>query len=148
MKIHNLTNTIVHGINHVSVPEGVEALYLYGSALSGRLRCDSDIDIALLSSHEIEPFCRLELISKVEALTASLIKPSGFEYPVSVLDLRGKYISFELQYTVITEGKLIFERDKVQRYEFENAVKRDYFDFIPYLRLLRKKKYGQLLQKV
>jgi len=33
-----------------SMPEGVVAIYLFGSSITGRLRAESDIDIAILPS--------------------------------------------------------------------------------------------------
>jgi hypothetical protein len=62
--------------------------------------------------------------------------------------MRGKYVSLQLLYTIITEGKLLYESAHKERIYFEHALKREYFDFIPYLLLLRKRKYGDLYKKV
>jgi predicted nucleotidyltransferase len=132
----------------ITIPEGVEAIYLYGSIVKNRVRADSDIDVAMLPSYGIDDFEKLELISKIQSIFASLFFKAGFKQEVSVLDLRGKYSSLQLLYKVITAGILVFERDRLQRLDFENAVKREYFDFEPFLRLLRKEKHGTLFQKV
>jgi len=66
---------------------------------------------------------------------------------MSILDMRGRYVSVQLLYKIVTEGVLIYERDVAQRREFENAVKREYFDFGPYLVSLRERKYGHILQE-
>jgi hypothetical protein len=87
-------------------------------------------------------------VAKVEGLIEKLLRKMGVSREISVLDLREKYVSVSLQYKVITEGILIYEKDALERLEFENSVKREYFDFVPYLRLLRKRKYGHLLQKI
>lgn len=129
-------------------PGGVVALYLYGSFIKGRLRAESDIDVAFLPSSKIAVDERLMLISKVEALVASILKAMGIQRDISVLDLKGKYVPVTLQYKVITEGMLFFERDRDARVEFENTVKGEYFDFMPFLESLREKRYGALSEKV
>ncbi|HEX8949575.1 MAG TPA: nucleotidyltransferase domain-containing protein [Dissulfurispiraceae bacterium] len=125
----------------------IAALYLYGSAVQGRLRIDSDIDIALLASYEVDAAERLALISVVESVVSRLLREGGFRQEISVADLRGKYMSISLQYKIITEGMLVYEGDRGQRIDFENAVKGEYFDFVPFLKYLRRRKRGNILQK-
>jgi predicted nucleotidyltransferase len=129
------------------IPKEIIALYLYGSSVTGKLRNESDIDIAFLPSHKTAKEERLIIIAKMEGMMEKLLREMGISRQISVLDLRGKYLSVSLQYKVITEGLLIYEKDALERLEFENTVKREYFDFVPYLRYLRKRKYGHLLQK-
>jgi predicted nucleotidyltransferase len=130
------------------IPKEIIALYLYGSSVTGKLRNESDIDIAFLPSHKTAEDERLIIIAKVEGMIEKLLREMGISREISVLDLREKYVSVSLQYKVITEGILIYEKDALERLEFENTVKREYFDFVPYLRFLRKRKYGHLLQKI
>jgi predicted nucleotidyltransferase len=130
------------------MPKEVVALYLYGSSVTGKLRNESDIDIAFLPSHKTTMKERLIIISKVKGFIEKLLREMGISREVSILDLREKYVSVSLQYRVITEGILIYEKDALERLEFENTVKREYFDFVPYLKYLRKRKYGNLLQKI
>ncbi len=131
-----------------SIPKEIVALYLFGSSVTGKLRKESDIDIAFLPSHKITKEERLIIVAKVEGFIEKLLRKMGISREISVLDLREKYVSVSLQYKVITEGILIYEKDALERLEFENTVKREYFDFAPYLRFLRKRKYGHLLQKI
>jgi len=130
-----------------SIPKEIIALYLYGSSVTGKLRNESDIDAAFLPSHKTTKEKRLIIIANVEGIIEKLFREMGISREISVLDLRDKYVSVSLQYKVITEGLLIYEKDAFERLEFENTVKREYFDFVPYLRYLRKRKYGYLLQK-
>ena len=141
-------NSLKSKLSDVTIPGGVDAIYLYGSIVTNRVRADSDIDVAILPSPGIDDFERLEIISKIQSIFASLFLKAGFKQEISVLDLRGKYSSLQLLYKVITAGVLVFERARLQRLDFENAVKREYFDFEPFLRLLRKEKHGTLFQKV
>lgn len=148
MPVNDGIADIKSSIKAVSVPEGVVALYLYGSFIHGRLRAESDIDVAFLPSVKITTDERLVIIAKVEALVATALKKAGIQRDVSVLDLGGKYVPVTLQYKIITEGELLFERDRAARVEFENTVKSEHFDFMPFLEALRERKYGALSEKV
>lgn len=130
------------------IPEEIVAIYLYGSTTTGRLREESDIDIGILPLHNTTAEERLVLIAKMEGIVSKILKEKGIVMEVSIADLRGRFIPVTLQYKIVTEGILLYERDAVERSEFENAVKREYFDFIPYLEYLRERKYGHLRSKV
>jgi predicted nucleotidyltransferase len=142
-----MTELLISKMKEIPMPESIAAMYVYGSIVPGRLRNDSDIDIAILPSFETNDFEKLQLISKVAAIITSALKTIGTDREVSVLDMRGRYVSLQLLYKIITEGTLIYDSDSTQRIDFENAIKRDYFDFEPYLLGLRKRKYGDLYQK-
>jgi predicted nucleotidyltransferase len=131
-----------------SIPEEIVAIYLYGSSITERVREESDIDIAILPLHNTTGEERLILIAKIEGIVSKTLKQKGIFREVSIADLRGRFIPITLQYTIVTEGILLYERDAIERSEFENAVKREFFDFIPYLEYLREKKYGYLRSKV
>lgn len=131
-----------------SLPDGLIAIYLYGSSVRGKLRAESDIDIAILPSHKTTDEQRLILISQVEGAIAKLLKENGIQRDISIVNLRDKFLSLTLQYKIITSGFLLYERESTERLEFENYVKREYFDFAPYLSQLRKRKYGSLYTKI
>lgn len=124
------------------IPSDVIALYLYGSILKDRLREDSDLDIAMLADHSIAPEERLRLIAEIEAIFGKLFRFMGFNQDISILDMRAPYVSIELLYSVITKGVCIYERSHDERLEYEATVKTEYFDFMPFIRELRKKRYG------
>jgi len=131
-----------------SIPEKIAAVYLYGSSISGRLREESDIDIAILPLYNIADEEKLVLIAKIEGVVSKMLKEKGILREVSIVDLRGRFIPLTLQYKIVTEGTRLYERNALERAEFENALKREYFDFIPYLDYLRERKYGNLPSKV
>jgi predicted nucleotidyltransferase len=135
-------------IKEKPMPNEIVAIYVYGSFVQGKLRDDSDVDIAVLPSFETNDFDRLQLISKTVAIVASVLNSIGIHKEVSILDMRGKYVSLQLLYKIITEGIMIYQRAPAERIYFEQAVKREYFDFIPYVISLRKRKYGDLYKKV
>ncbi len=132
----------------MNIPEGVAAIYLYGSSVNGKMREESDIDIAFLPSFKTTLDERLILISKVEGIIAKLLSEKGMIREISVVDLRGKFIALTLQRKIIAEGILLYEKDAMERVEFENSIKREYDDFAPFLNLLRARKYGHLHSKI
>ncbi len=56
------------------IPTEIEAIYLYGSILKGKLRTESDIDIAILPNHRVDEMKALELISKIESVFTKIFK--------------------------------------------------------------------------
>jgi predicted nucleotidyltransferase len=145
-----LADTIINlksKINPSSIPKEIIALYLYGSAIAGRLRKESDIDIAILISHNTTTEAKIGLMAIIESIFSKLLRRGNGLREISIVDLRGKFIPVTLQYKIITNGVLLYEKDAIERFEFENSVKSEYFDFVPYLRFLRKKKYGNIHSK-
>lgn len=148
MKKQNLIKILKRKLESNNIDKRIVALYLYGSIISGkRLRNDSDIDIAMLVSHETGNMERVGLISKIEELFTNIFISLGINNQISVLDMRSKYASLQLLYEVITKGVCIYEREYYERLEFENLVKREYFDFVPFLKKLRQVKYGFIYPK-
>lgn len=142
-----MISNIIEKLKEFTIPDGIIALYLYGSFIKGRLREDSDIDIAVLTEHSLKPEERLTLISELEALFSKIFKSSGFSQDINIMDMRARYASVELLYRIVREGQCIYERSHEERLEFENMVKSEYFDFYPFLRELRKKRYGRIISK-
>lgn len=140
----DLLNSKLKGI---FTPEGVVAIYIYGSILKGKVREDSDIDIAMLTHHDVDAMERLGLIARIEAIFTSIFKSIGFYHEVRVLDMRSKYVSLQLLYEVITKGACVYEKSHNERREFENIIKGECYDFVPFLMSLRKRKYGFIYQK-
>lgn len=148
MKIKDLLQELESKTLALSIPEEIVGVYLYGSSITEKLREESDIDIAILPLHNTTGEERLVLIAKMESIVGKILKERGISREVSIVDLRGRFIPITLQYKIVTEGMLLYEKDAIERYEFENAVKREFFDFMPYLEYLREKKYGYLHSKV
>lgn len=98
-----------------SVPEEIIAIYLYGSSARGVLREESDIDVAILPSYKTTEEERLGLIARVEGIIDKLLRKKGIQREISILDLRGKFVSLTLQYKIVTEGILLYERDAGER---------------------------------
>lgn len=148
MKEQNLIKALKRKLESKNIDRRIVALYLYGSIISGKkLRDDSDIDIAMLVSHKTSGVERVALISEIEELFTNIFISLGINNQISILDMRSKYASLQLLYEVITKGACIYERAYYERLEFENIVKREYFDFAPFLKKLRQVKYGFIYSK-
>ena len=148
MKIKDLLQELKSKTLAPSIPEEIVGVYLYGSSITEKLREESDIDIAILPLHDTPGEERLVLIAKMESIVSKILKEREIFREVSIVDLRGRFIPITLQYKIVTGGMLLYEKDAIERSEFENAVKREFFDFMPYLEYLREKKHGYLHSKV
>ncbi len=89
--------------------EAILAAYLFGSAVTGRMRATSDVDLAVLArrEHEIDfPFLAFAALLEREC-----------EHPIDLvlLNRAGELLKFQVR----RYGRLIFERDATKRKEFE-----------------------------
>ncbi len=124
----------------------VTLAYLYGSAAVGQSLPTSDLDIALVLCRTEEepagsPEERLQLESAVEA---ALVRRGILNPDVRVIDP----LPLTLRGQVATQGVRLYSRDEVARVEFETRTWKEYFDFEPVARMLRRafvddvRKYG------
>lgn len=90
---------------------GVQAIYRFGSSVTGSTRPDSDIDLAVLVDRALDPRNRFDL---QERLAARLGRS------VDLVDLRRA--STVLASQVITTGQLLYEGDGTSRGAFEDYV--------------------------
>ncbi len=90
----------------------IEAIYLHGSALTGRLRPDSDIDIGLLTERGID----LDTKSRIH-YSLELERRIGREIDLGVVSSRNLVYTAE----VILRGNRIFARDR-DRVELTEAT--------------------------
>lgn len=137
-----LTKKITQELQNYRIPHEVVSIYLYGSILRGELRADSDIDVAFLPHFKTSEIQTLELISDIESIFTKIFKKLGIYNEVSVLNMRGKYVSIELLFNIIRTGVCIYEKSQDEHFEFKNFVMREYLDFKPFLETLRAKRYG------
>jgi len=109
--------------------------YLYGSYARGEETPLSDLDIAMLWENE----------GSVEARKRDLLRLSQklsrrFNLDVDVRSLNDA--TLELQYRVVSEGKVLFCENRSKRLEFENRVVMEFLDFKPMIAV-----YNQYLHK-
>jgi predicted nucleotidyltransferase len=91
-----------------------ELIYLFGSYAKGNARPDSDLDLAFLSSKEIDDYQRF--------LTAQKLA-SKLNIEVDLIDLKKASTVFKAQ---IIQGKLLYAEDKKQKQEFEMLTLKKY----------------------
>jgi hypothetical protein len=103
--------------------EDIVFVYLFGSFITERPF--SDIDLGIFTSSELSSPLDYEL--GLESELERIVK-----YPVDVRVLNRAPLSF--CYNVIRCGKLIVDRNRNLRAEFESRVLRAYFDFMPFRR--------------
>ena len=113
-------------------PDGVIAVYLFGSFARGSERPESDVDIAVLyADAPAKTFDGLPL-----ALEERLERQLGRAVQVVVLN----HASADLIHHVLMDGKLLIDRDPSSRIQFEVRARNEYFDLQPILRRYRKTK--------
>ena len=115
----------------------VIAAYLYGSAVKGNLRADSDIDIGILLADDAVPD-HLYAIRMAREIRSRC----HLDRDVDVRILNRRPIRF--LYQVLRYGKLVFVRDERKKVEFETGVLKEYLDFKPFLREYDRKRKERL----
>ncbi len=104
----------------------VDVAYLFGSRARGDATLESDWDFAILLSRNFEdPYGLVGLIADL----AGALNVDDREVNVVILN----DAELSLAHRVVSEGRVIFERDVERRVEFEVNVIKFYLDFKPLL---------------
>jgi predicted nucleotidyltransferase len=106
----------------------VSLVYLFGSQVTGRTGPLSDYDLGVLTDREGESPPRR---AALEHALAALLNTERLD----VVWLTQAPV--ELAFAVISEGRLLYERDAADRVEYEARVMSRYFDYLPVLRAQR-----------
>jgi len=112
-----------------SRPDGMAAVYLFGSVARGQARADSDVDVAVL--YKADPPRTLEGLPL--ALEDDLERLLG--RPVDVVALNRAPV--DLVHRVLLDGILVLETDRPARIAFEVKSRNEYFDLLPVLHRYR-----------
>jgi predicted nucleotidyltransferase len=119
---------------------GVAVVYLFGSRSTGQDTPLSDVDIGVV-------FQALHLEEETRAVYQSLFEIFSDQYPsrkVDIVFLQAAPLA--LQYSVLKEGKVLFQEDPIFRADYENRVINQYLDFRPvldYFDSVAAKRYAQ-----
>lgn len=108
--MHPGDNDLIVDTIRAAMP-GVQAVYRFGSTVSGAVHAASDIDIGVLAAGPLEPMARFAL---QETLAIRLHRS------VDLVDLRAA--STVMQSQVVTSGVVIHEGDGLERSAFEDLV--------------------------
>ncbi|HBO16479.1 MAG: putative nucleotidyltransferase [Candidatus Moranbacteria bacterium GW2011_GWE2_35_2-] len=101
--------------------------YLFGSQATGKAIKNSDIDIAIMLSKDIDAKKRFDIRCKIISELSKIFKK---ETEVVILN-DTKSILFK--FVIIKEGKLIYAKDHGEKLEFELKTMNDYYDFAPFI---------------
>ena len=113
-------------------PDGVIAVYLFGSFARGSERPESDVDIAVLyADPPAKTFDELPL-----ALEERLESRLGRQVEVVVLN----HASADLIHHVLKDGRLLIDLAPSSRIQFEVRARNEYFDLQPILHRYRRTK--------
>ena len=103
-----------------------QAVYLFGSAASGKTHHESDIDLGIVPAPGAS-------LSKLDIL-ADLAK-AGFEHAdVVILETDDILLKWE----AVRPNRLVYQTPDFDRGDYFSRIMRQYFDFLPYLEAQRK----------
>jgi predicted nucleotidyltransferase len=103
----------------------ISLVYLFGSCVEGTTGPLSDVDLGILT----EPDARVtQCRSELYAILTDTLKTGQ----IDIVMLR--HAPVELAYSIIAQGRILYERDVAIRVEFEAMVMARYGDYLPVLR--------------
>jgi predicted nucleotidyltransferase len=104
----------------------IQAVYLFGSTLSGKTHAESDLDLAVVPRDKAIRARKLDLL-------ADLVR-AGFEnVDLVFLDTTDIVLKFE----AVKHNRLLYQSPDFDRGEFYSLIVRQYLDFLPYLKVQR-----------
>jgi predicted nucleotidyltransferase len=100
-------------LKRLSQMKSVSAIFIFGSYCSGRMREDSDIDIAVLvkKANEKEKF--------------NILGEGGGRFDISIFER----LPLIIQFRVLKEGKLVFCKDEKYLHDVKFKILREYLDY-------------------
>lgn len=111
----------------------IHLVYLFGSQVTGKTGPMSDYDLAIFDA------AREDSLDLQAAFQYAVVKLLNTERVDVVLLNRAPV---ELAYSIIADGKLLYQKDTYTRVEFEAGVMSKYGDYLPVLRFFQQ----QILQ--
>ena len=112
----------------VSARAQVRLVYLFGSQIGGEIGPLSDVDLGVLLARDAP-------VTRIRAQLAHLFSAALEGNSADLVILNQAPI--ELAYAVIAQGKIIYQRDRAERVEYEADVMSRYGDYLPFLRAQR-----------
>lgn len=118
-------------LNARAEAEGIAAAWLFGSVARGTAGPGSDVDVGILYRRPPP----LTLTGLGLDLEGDLESALGL--PVQLVVLNRAPVDLTIR--VLRDGKLLVDRDRSQRLQFEVRARNEYWDLEPYLRLYRQR---------
>lgn len=113
----------------------IQAVYLFGSVASGNTHTESDIDLAIVPLDKT-------LRSKKLDILADLTKNGFNSIDLVFLDTQDIILRFE----AVRQNHLVYCRLNFDANSFYSLIVRQYFDFLPYLKVQREATKQRILQ--
>ena len=105
----------------------VQAVYLFGSFVSGRTHAESDLDVAIVPRHPQVRDAKLDML-------ADLAHAGFCDVDLVFLDTN----DIVLKYEAVRQNQVVYQTEDFDRGSFYSEVVRKYLDFLPYLEVQRK----------
>lgn len=105
---------------------GIQAVYLFGSAAGGQLHSESDLDLAICPRDSSLRAQKLDIL-------ADLARHGFCNVDLVFLDTQDAVVKFES----VRKNHLLYCADGFDASAFYSLVLRQYFDFLPYLKIQR-----------
>jgi predicted nucleotidyltransferase len=106
--------------DYFSKRKNISAVYIFGSFNTERFNRNSDLDLALIYSKELDKFKRFDLKLELMAELEKLV-----ELEVDIVDFETVDLKIKHQ---ILDGKLIYCSDQIRRVELEKRAILNYID--------------------
>lgn len=102
--------------------------YLFGSQATGTNTKSSDYDIAVMLPDKFNSNKRFKIRLKLMTELSCVLKTENIDV-IILNDIRDIIFKF----TIVKEGKTIYEKNHVKRVMFEFNVMTNYYDFSPFI---------------
>lgn len=102
---------------YVSLQDNIKVVYLFGSAATEKMRRTSDLDIAFMSTRQIDGFERIILETELSNL---------LNMDVDLVIFHQSQVL--LQHQILKYGRLLYEKDSKVRVQQETSARREYLE--------------------
>jgi predicted nucleotidyltransferase len=135
--MNSLSNNadILQSVSHTLASEAnLKVALVYGSAATGKLRRDSDVDVAVLFAKPLSMDERLELCERLTATT---------HREIDLVDLCN--LGGEILHQVLTKGRVLIKNDEKAYYSLAKRMVYDRQDFMPLVRRSQRERIGRMM---
>ena len=113
---------------------GIKLAMVYGSAVGGRTRPDSDIDVAVLYENALSIDERLSLIDSLSLICSR---------EIDLVDMHG--LNGEILRQILCKGRILVKSDSVAYYNIAQRMIYNEADFMPLVRRAQKERIRRFL---
>lgn len=104
----------------------IQAVYVFGSVATGKVKAGSDLDLGIVPKTPSLHERKLDILTDLARL--------GFcEVDLVFLDVEDIVLRFE----IVKHNKIIYQTSDFDKGEYYSRTLRQYFDFLPYLKVQR-----------